>query len=312
MAMTTVKAWNVCAAGFAHFIQTNLGQRYGLAEGTFPDGSAYGLHPYYRESRRLRGLTTICEQDILPIHDCPVAALPIGTIAIGNYVLDHHYPTGDIPLSKKSLRWGGRWTGTAFTIPYRSLVSATIDGFLVCEKNISVTHMANGATRLQPLVLGIGQAAGMAAALCIEQSCQPRHLPVRDLQNALIGDPIAPAAVIPLLNLPPHHSQWHHWQNYYLDHLEIYPHQGIAPLTPEILPTIAPAFTGIFRRTALQEYCLDITHSNGKSGSWKLVTVSAIVNDQLAQYQTAQPIALQGQANPAGNWILVMAIAPLV
>jgi hypothetical protein len=312
--------------GFAHFIQTNLGQRYGLAKGTFPDGSAYGLHPYYRESRRLQGLTTIREQDILPIHNCPIAALPICTtaqgcddveavcdaIAIGNYVLDHHYPTGDIPLSKKSLRWGGRWTGTAFTIPYRSLVSATIDGFLVGEKNIAVTHMANGATRLQPIVLGIGQAAGMAAALCIEQSCQPRDLPVRDLQNALIGDPIAPAAVIPLLNLPPHHSQWHHWQTYYLNHLESYPHQGIAPLTPEILPTIAPTFTGRFRRTATQEYWLDITDPQGKPQSWKLVTVIAMVNDQLAQYQTAQTMALQGQANSAGNWILVMAIAPLV
>jgi hypothetical protein len=45
--------------GFARFIQTQLGCRYGLAEHMFPHsrlgGGAYALHPYYRESRRLQG-----------------------------------------------------------------------------------------------------------------------------------------------------------------------------------------------------------------------------------------------------------------
>jgi hypothetical protein len=52
---------------FARFIQTHLGRRYGLAEGVFPSLSpAFALHPYFRESRRLEGLITVCEQDILP------------------------------------------------------------------------------------------------------------------------------------------------------------------------------------------------------------------------------------------------------
>ena len=151
---------------FARFIQTQLGQRYGLALDLFPSGStlgggAYALHPYFRESRRLRGITTVREQDLLPIPHGSVAALPFITtaegcttaeticdaIAIGNYANDHHYPSGDIQLAPKAIRWGGRWTGTPFTIPYRALVSETIDGFLVCEKDCSVSHMANRATR---------------------------------------------------------------------------------------------------------------------------------------------------------------------
>jgi hypothetical protein len=51
---------------------------------------------------------------------------------------------------------GGRWTGTPFTIPYRCLTPKSTDGLLVCEKNISVSHITNGATRLQPVVMGIG------------------------------------------------------------------------------------------------------------------------------------------------------------
>ena len=68
--------------------------------------------------------------------------------------------------------------------------------------------MANGATRLQPLVLNIGQAAGLAAALCLEQGCAPAELPVTALQEALITDPQAPAAPFPLWDTPWHHPHW--------------------------------------------------------------------------------------------------------
>ena len=103
---------------FAHFIQNQLGDRYGLAEQVFPEyrnpHTAYALHPYYRESRRLVGLTTMREQDILPIALGRVASLNIETIAIGNYANDHHYPGVNYQLQPKSMRWGGRWTGTPF------------------------------------------------------------------------------------------------------------------------------------------------------------------------------------------------------
>ncbi|MGB3671724.1 MAG: FAD-dependent oxidoreductase [Phormidesmis sp.] len=212
---------------FARFIQQQLGSRYGLATDIFPKtdrspGGGFALMPYYRESRRLIGLTTISERDILPAKSAPVAPLPLtqtgetDAIALGNYPNDHHYPGFEMPLAPKAIRWGGRWTGTPFTIPYRSLVPASTDGLLVCEKNISVSHIANGATRLQPVVLGIGQAAGMAAALCVEKGCEPRELEVRSLQLALITEPTAPAAVIPIANLPPQHPDWVAIQQHYL------------------------------------------------------------------------------------------------
>jgi hypothetical protein len=318
--------------GFAHFIQTHLGRRYGLAANIFPAptvnsqlstlNSPYALHPYYRESRRLKGLATVRESDILP--DGQVAPLPIAVsaagglnvenccqaIAIGNYANDHHYPSGDISLQPKSRQWGGRWTGTPFTIPYGSLVPATIDGFLVCEKNISVSHIANGATRLQPLVLGIGQAAGLAAALCIEQGCQPRELAVRSLQTALLHDPTAPAALIPLFNLPPQHPDWLYWQNYYLDHPEAYPTQGDCPLQPSPLhPSpftlhTGTLHTGTFIRNDDQDYSL--IESSAKI--WKLVTIFTDINQQLQHYQSGQKIILLANANWAGKWLVVAEI----
>lgn len=330
---------------FARFIQMQLGRRYGLATDIFPvggdaslGGGAYALHPYYRESRRIQGLTTLREQDILPLSKGCVAPLPItvsaqgctqaenvcDAIAVGNYPNDHHYPSGDIALKPKSMRWGGRWTGTPFTIPYRSLVPIRTDGLLACEKNLSVSHMANGATRLQPLVLGIGQAAGMAAALCVEQDCQPRELNVRLLQEALLSDTIAPSAVIPLLNLPPNDPDWHYWQRYYLDHPEAYPADGYcsrrtvgnsasSPQSFASVPAKASASLdvyGTFQKHGEQSYTMLVTAPIALQGQvLKLVTLDHRVNQQLLAMMPKQQVKVLGSINTSGGWLLAEAIA---
>jgi hypothetical protein len=306
---------------FARFIQQAIAPRYGLAIDTFPDhsigGGAFALLPYYRESRRLVGLNTVTELDILPVADGTTAPLPMDhqgqttAIALGNYANDHHYPGFDFPLAPKSMRWGGRWTGTPFTIPYGSLVPATTNGLLVCEKNSSVSHIANGATRLQPIVMGIGQAAGMAAALCIEQQCQPRDLPVRSLQDALLTDAIAPAAVIPLINLPPHHPDWLTWQRHYLDHPDRYPADGDAPITASAKPVRSPqaeTLTGTVRRLNAQQYQLAIEARSDLPSYLGLVTLDPAIDAQLQPIKTGDRLTVSGRINRSGLWCLVEAI----
>ncbi len=302
------------AQDYAEFLQQQLGQGYSLAD-VFPasphrGGGAFALHPYYRESRRLQGLTTACEQDILPIAGGQVAALPtdaagaVSAVAIGNYANDHHYPGFKFALHSKSTRWGGRWTGTPFALPYGCLIPEAIDGLLVCEKNISVSHIANGATRLQPTVLGIGQAAGMAAALCIEQTCQPRELAVRQLQEALLQDPVAPLAVVPLFNLLPDHPEWLTWQRYYLDHPEAYPMDGHAPAQMASPRSDSPTYRGYFRQQGEQSYVLE-GFLKGFQQPISLVTLHPAIDRQLQQIQNGQTLEVQGRLNRSGNWLLV-------
>lgn len=332
---------------FARFIQIQLGRRYGEAVHIFPlmrgEGErggegvsyqlpttnyqskiqnrtgAYALHPYYRESRRLVGLVTVCEQDILPVAGGRVARLPVdaagnvSAIAVGNYANDHHYPGVDFSLQPKSIRWGGRWTGTPFTLPYSCLIPVETDGLLVCEKNISVSHIANGATRLQPLVMNIGMAAGMAAALCVARGCQPRDLPVRDLQLALLQDQRCPTAIIPLFNLPPDHPDWLHWQRYYLDHPENYPASGDCPIGKDVgeVEGNYDLFSGIFCRRDEQNYTLSVTQPGQVQGEWILVTLRSLIDKQLQSYPHLQPLTVRGRLNYAGKWLLVENIIPI-
>lgn len=311
---------------YARFLQSQLGRRYGLAEGIFPvlpnslGGGAFALHPYYRESRRLQGLVTVREQDLLPQINGRVAPLPVNpsgqveSIAIGNYANDHHYPGFDFPLQPKSIRWGGRWTGTPFALPYRCLIPVEVDGLLVCEKNISVSHIANGATRLQPVVLGIGQAAGMAAALCVERHCQPRDLPVEVLQLALLTDPIAPPALIPLFNSLAEDADWLDWQQYYLRHPEAYPIDGNCPNseTKVSQPDLNSCFQGVFLLQGAQDYGLQILRPIAfNSQVFQLVTLQPRIHTQLQQCQAGQMIQVWGNWNRSGNWIRVEALTVL-
>ena len=51
----------------------------------------------------------------------------------------------------------------------RCLIPEKIDNFIVAEKSISVTNIANGTNRLQPVILQIGQAVGVMAALSTQE-----------------------------------------------------------------------------------------------------------------------------------------------
>lgn len=324
---------------FAHFIQSNLGRRYGLAKNTFPhdlgDG-AFALYPYYRESRRLVGKTTIIEPDLLPVQGGNVAKLPVNdkgemnAIAMGNYPNDHHYPNFDFPLAPKSIRWGGRWTGTPFLIPYDSLIPATTEGLLVCEKNISVSHLANGSTRLQPIVMNIGQAVGIAAALAIELQCEPRDVPVRTIQEKLLRDPQAPAAIFPFFDLLGEHYAWLEGQFYYLDHPDHYPSNGYFEdsvghhylqknhyslpkkhkswdknlhYLKEKKPNL---YEGILEHTKDHEYYLEVTYpENQVEQRLQLITVLPKIHIQLLKSVPKQKVSLWGTFNPSGNWLLV-------
>ncbi|MEB3201492.1 MAG: FAD-dependent oxidoreductase [Synechococcus sp.] len=276
--------------------------------------------PYWREGRRLVGLHTVTEQQLLPIAPAAsIGPLPLDaagalqSIAVGNYANDHHYPCPDWPLAPKSCRWGGRWSGTPFCLPYGALVSAAVENLLVADKATSVSHMANGATRLQPLILNTGQAAGAAAALCVQRGCRPAELPVRLLQEALIGDRLAPSGVAPLWDTPWHHPSWAERQGAVLNDPSQLSAQGeLIGAPPALEPSEAPPEPG----ERLWQGVLQPDGDGGSrlvladgSGSWPVITLEPALHHWLAAQGQPRTAALIGCANPWGPWLRVSRLA---
>ena len=277
----------------------------------FPSARAHlALMPYWREGRRMRGQSVVTERDLLPVTtQARRSHLSSSSIAVGTYANDHHYPGEDWPLAPKSCRWGGRWTGTPFCIPFGALLSADVSNLLAAEKCFSVSHMANGATRLQPLILNIGQAAGLAAALAVRMKLQPSELPVDSLQQQLIDDPQAPAAVMPVWDWPCWHPHWREAQHRCLRHPEILMQdgsleaaQGADLSLPDAAETPAERhgeqLQGQFRRDADGlRYWLE-------SGSIRrqLITLEPAVERVLSAAADGTPMDLVAVHNPWGPW----------
>ena len=74
-----------------------------------------------------------------------------------------------------------------FDIPYRCLVPKHIDGLILSGRCISGTSEAHGSYRTQGGIMGIGQAAGAAAAVCAKNHVQPREQDYHEIQEVLIG-----------------------------------------------------------------------------------------------------------------------------
>lgn len=180
---------------FVYYLQTVLGYKnLGLADDEFTTADKLPMIPYHRESRRLKGLVTFTLPHVAKPYETTDPLYRTG-IAVGDYTIDHHHlkntsaPTIDFVKIKVP----------SYNVPMGCLLPQGVDGLIVAEKSISVSNIVNGATRLQPVVMQLGQAAGIMAALCVQQQVQPAKLKVRDVQTALLK---ANGYIMPFIDVP--------------------------------------------------------------------------------------------------------------
>ena len=73
-----------------------------------------------------------------------------------------------------------------YGVPYRCLLPANVSGLLLTGRCISAESAAAGAIRVMPPAMALGQAAGTAAALCLQRGSNPDTLDYADLRAALV------------------------------------------------------------------------------------------------------------------------------
>ncbi|MFC3196092.1 FAD-dependent oxidoreductase [Parapedobacter deserti] len=180
---------------FVYYIQHELGfKNLGIAYDEYPTEDGFPMIPYHRESRRLKAKSLFALQHVMTPFDTPQAYYRTG-IAVGDYTIDHHhYKYGNAPeIDFVKIRV------PSYNVPMGSLIPESFEGLIVAEKSIGVSNIVNGATRLQPVVLGIGQAAGTIAALAVERGVHPSQVPIRDVQAALLE---SRAYIMPYIDVP--------------------------------------------------------------------------------------------------------------
>lgn len=144
--------------------------------------------PYVRESRRMIGLHTMVAGEVTPNRN--MFSTP-SSIALADYSMDLHNCNTNDTLESDLENSGDKpieWYTGVFQIPFESLVNNTVPNFIAAEKNFSQSRYVNGATRLQPSTMMIGQAAGAIAALAVKNNVSPSALKPFDVQKVLIAN----------------------------------------------------------------------------------------------------------------------------
>ena len=191
----TVRQAKDRALGYLYFIQHELGYRnLGIADVVYPSADGLPFYPYYREARRIAGIDTMTVDAAKNPYDYD---LYTRAVAVGDYPVDHHHVQNPA-WEELSHLWFGKIP--SFSVPLGVLIPVKVDDFLVADKAASVSWEMNGGTRLQPVITGLGQAAGALAALAVKAGLHPRNVPVRDVQEVLLD---AGCYLLPFLDLKP-------------------------------------------------------------------------------------------------------------
>ena len=126
-----------------------------------------------RESRRLMGDYVLNGNDIVNHNVQP--DFTCGT----SWSIDLHYPTAqnEAAFNGEAFKsWADHVYVYSYPIPYRCLYSRNVNNLFMAGRNISVSHMALGTTRVMRTTGMIGEVVGLAASVCKKHNALPRDV----------------------------------------------------------------------------------------------------------------------------------------
>lgn len=125
----------------------------------------------FRESYRIEGET------VITVNDYRSGRVFEDAISYAFYPVDLHTKTGVKPKPLKP--------GTVPTIPLRALIPKGSENLLVAGRCVSSDRLANSGLRVQASCMGMGQAAGVAAALAARAGGTPLDVPLGEIHALL-------------------------------------------------------------------------------------------------------------------------------
>ncbi len=162
----------------------NAYRRWGLPKDEFTQTGHWPHTLYVREARRLVGDYVITEAD------CTGRRRAEDSIGMGSYNMDSHNCTRFV-----TWRDGQAWVlndgdvqvpAVAYPISYRAILPPRGQcANLLIPVCFSASHIAYGSARMEPVFIGLGESAVLAAELAIRQQVALHDVPYAPLRSAL-------------------------------------------------------------------------------------------------------------------------------
>ena len=168
--------------------------KWGMCRDEFEDGFGDGWQKqlYVREARRLVGDTVMTE------HHCRGVKTAARPVAMGAYGMDSHHVRRIVGTDGFVRNEGniedymapdGKSRFPPYPIDYGAIIPKKAEcGNLFVPVCLSASHMAFGSIRMEPVFFAMGQVAGAAAALSIDNGCVVQDLEYAKLREVLLAE----------------------------------------------------------------------------------------------------------------------------
>ena len=127
-----------------------------------------------RESRRVMGDYVITAEEL-------AAGKRFEDVIVhkAEFIVDIHNPAG-AGQAEETIQYC-----KPYDLPYRCFIPRRVANLYTAGRCISGTHRAHASYRVMSICMAMGEAVGVAAALCAKKNCDTRDLQISELQEAL-------------------------------------------------------------------------------------------------------------------------------
>ncbi len=159
-------------------------QNWGLARDEFEDNGHWPYQLYVRESRRMIGEYVMTENDVMGKRHAPN---PVG---MASYTMDSHHVQRYVTENGYVQNEGdiGVHPPKPYQIPYGSIIPNTEECTnLLVPVCVSSSHIAFGSIRMEPVFMILGQSAGAASVIAVEENTSVQEVSYEQLKKILIS-----------------------------------------------------------------------------------------------------------------------------
>ena len=166
----------------AHF--RKAAQEWGLAKDEYTDNGHFPRQVYVREGRRFEGVYFFTANDAIPVTVGSRPPIHANSITASHYALDSH-AVRKREQGRVHLDGFLSYPSAVYTVPYGVIVPKEVDNLLL-PVPVSGSHIGFSTLRMEPCWMAMGQAAGIASALAIDEKVKVQNVDIERLQSVLL------------------------------------------------------------------------------------------------------------------------------
>lgn len=243
-----------------HFREDVL--QWGLSCDEYVDNGYFPRQVYVREGRRFEGMYFFTAKDALPVAVDKRPPLHVNSITASHYALDSH-ATRKREEGRVHLDGFISYPTEPYTVPVGVILPKNVSN-LILPVPVSGSHIGFSTLRMEPCWMALGEAAGVVAALSIDDNCAVQDVIIDKLQTILVMNKVTliyysdvlvddpDFAIVQLLGIKGFLPDWKARLNETVTQNDIFLWRSLGGKTINIVPGIT------LRREALKNIYLEI------------------------------------------------------